>query len=90
MNDFIGHPNALRGEVLTSFISHRHGSLYTPTKAKGLRQQDGNLSPLKSIVVVCEFLESGYFDILTVAEWQLRLRDQIPCDGNFLNYGAIA
>ncbi len=56
VDDFVGDPEALGGEVLAGFVGHGDGALDAPAKSEGLGEANGDLTALQLVVVVADFL----------------------------------
>jgi hypothetical protein len=56
VDDFVGDPNALGGEVLAGFVGHGNGPLNPPAKTKRLSQLDGDIAPGEGVAAIANLL----------------------------------
>ena len=56
VDDFIGDPNALRGELFAGFIGHGHRPFHPPTKPECLGQANGHIAPGQHVAIGPQFL----------------------------------
>jgi hypothetical protein len=56
MDNFVGDPDILGGEVLAGLVGHGNGTLYAPTKAEGFGEFDGDVALSEGVIVGANFL----------------------------------